>query len=291
MILSDLINSCQTRIEKIFNFYLLQQPSASPELQRAMAYAVINGGKHIRPLLVYATGYALEGIFENLDIPASAIELIHAYSLIHDDLPAMDNADLRRGKPSCHKAFGEAVAILAGDTLQPLAFEIIAAHPADLSAEQRLNMILTLSQASGLKGMAAGQVIDIAGTHSIDALTEMYQLKTGALLTAGVKLGAIAANMNDLSILNNLEIYAKSIGLAFQIQDDLLDLESHTQTGKSQGLDIINKKNTYPILLGIEKTRQIITELHEQAFSALDILGKKANLLRELTHFLLQRKK
>lgn len=291
MTLSDLICLCRTRLKDIFTYYLQQQTSASQELQSAMAYSVLNTGKLVRPLLVYAVGLSFDAEADDLDIPASAIELIHSHSLIHDDLPTMDNADLRRGKPTCHKKFGEALALLAGDTLQPLAYEIIASHPGKLRAEQRLEIIYTLSQACGLNGMAAGQAIDISGTHSFDSLTQMYQLKTGALLAAAIKLGAIVANIRDEQIINALNVYATRVGLAFQLKDDLLDIENNAQSDKSKGQDLINNKNTYPVMLGNEKTREIINSLHEQAFAALDTIGKKADLLVEFTHFLLQRNK
>lgn len=286
MNLTELMNSVPTRLETLFAHYI--KSSSAPELQKAMTYAVSNGGKRIRPLLVYAAGYALNASLENCDAPACAIEFIHAYSLVHDDLPAMDNSDLRRGQPSCHKAFNEALAILAGDALQPLAFEIIATHPASLTPEQRLNMIKILSHASGIDGMAAGQALDLAGTPD---LTSMYHLKTGALLIASVKLGAIAANIKNPEILHALETYAKNIGLAFQIQDDLLDYENADTTGKPQGLDSENNKNTYPRLMGIEKTQQKIKELFDSALSALEILDEKSTILRELAYYLMQRKK
>ena len=280
---------CHSRLEKLFVLYLQNQPSSSEQLQQAMAYAVLNGGKRIRPLLVYATGYALDVAFDNLDVPAAAIELIHAYSLIHDDLPAMDNADLRRGKPSCHKAFTEAIAILAGDALQPLAFEIIASHPAKLTAEKRIAMIHILSEASGLNGMAAGQALDITGVNSLDTLTKMYQLKTGKLLTAAVRLGELASDHHTAP---TLEKFAENIGFAFQLQDDLLDIESETHLlGKPQGIDAINHKKTYPAFIGIEKTREKIQEFFTGALAALEPLDEKADLLRELAHYLLQRKK
>ncbi len=195
--LTHLIETCQSRITGLFDFYLQKKISQAPALQHAMYYSVSNGGKYLRPLLVYATGSIFDVPLEHLDIPACAVELIHSYSLIHDDLPAMDNADLRRGKPACHKAFTEAMAILAGDALQPLAYEIIANHPAQLSVEQRLEMIYRLSHASGLEGMAAGQALDIIGVDSLPALEHMYALKTGALFVTSVKLGMVAANVKE----------------------------------------------------------------------------------------------
>ena len=201
----------------------------------------------------------------------------------------MDNADLRRGKPSCHKAFTEAIAILAGDALQPLAFEIIASHPAKLTAEKRIAMIHILSEASGLNGMAAGQALDITGVNSLDTLTKMYQLKTGKLLTAAVRLGELASDHHTAP---TLEKFAENIGFAFQLQDDLLDIESETHLlGKPQGIDAINHKKTYPAFIGIEKTREKIQEFFTGALAALEPLDEKADLLRELAHYLLQRKK
>lgn len=292
MNLADLITTSQGRLENLFHTYLTEKQYPAPTLQKAMSYAVMNGGKRIRPLLVYLSGYALNAPMENLDPAACAIELIHAYSLVHDDLPAMDNSDLRRGNPACHKAFNEAIAILAGDALQPLAFEIITQHPAKLSAEQRLQMIQTLCSASGIAGMAAGQMLDLAGVHSLESLTHMYQLKTGALLAACVKLGAIAANNQNPSFDSALETYAQSIGLAFQIQDDLLDIESSTEDlGKPQGIDVINEKVTYPTLIGVEACRQKVKHLFDSALDAIQILGPKSQMLSEFAHLLLKRRK
>lgn len=287
--LADLTALCHSRIITLFNLYLQERASEAPHLQQAMYYSVMNGGKRLRPLLVYATGYIFETPLENLDIPACAVELIHSYSLIHDDLPAMDNADLRRGKPACHKAFSEAMAILAGDALQPLAYEIIASHPANLSTEQRLAMIRLLAHASGLEGMAAGQALDILGVDSINTLENMYTLKTGALFVASVKLGMLAANITSHTLLEKL---ANQIGLAFQIQDDLLDFENDpTFIGKPTGLDSSNGKITYPILLGKEKAQEKIQALLEEANATLDTLGRTANPLRELIHSILERRK
>jgi len=294
--LSDLMATCQQRTDILFNQYLKEDLAHSaPNLQQAMAYTIFNGGKRIRPLLVYATGQALEADFANLDGAACAIELIHAYSLIHDDLPAMDNADLRRGKPTCHKIFGEAMAILAGDALQTLAFQVVSAHPAkQLNSDQRLSMITTLSEASGLKGMAGGQALDITTLdtpQNIEHLTKLYQLKTGALLSASAQLGVIGANLHNDPIQKSVADYANYLGLAFQIQDDLLDIESNTATlGKQQGIDAINNKLTYPSIVGIEKTKQTIQTLFELALKATDPLAKKAGILHDLANLLLHRK-
>ncbi len=287
--LPHLIKTCQSRVTTLFDFYLQKKTSPASELQRAMYYALSNGGKHLRPLLVYATGHIFDAPLENLDIPACAVELIHSYSLIHDDLPAMDNSDLRRGKPACHKAFTEAVAILAGDALQPLAYEIIATHPSSLSAIQRLDMIYLLAHASGLDGMAAGQTLDMMDVHTLSSLEQMYALKTGALFRTSIKLGMLAANIKEHPA---LDAYADYIGLAFQIQDDLLDLENNSAlTGKPIGLDNINNKMTYPLLVGIEGSQKKAQELLQNAMQTLGSLGDKASLLRALTQSILERKR
>jgi geranylgeranyl pyrophosphate synthase len=291
--LNNLIPICQARVENLFAIYVRDQATPARILQEAMSYGIYNGGKRIRPLLVYATGIALNVAMENLDVAACAVELIHSYSLIHDDLPAMDNADLRRGKPSCHKAFGEAMAILAGDALQALAFQIIATHPAALSAAQRIAIIRVLGEASGPMGMAGGQALDITTMDqsiSLDNLLQLYNLKTGALLSASVELGILCADVVDETLLASLEKYADCIGLAFQIQDDLLDMEGTTHViGKPQGLDAANNKVTYPMLCGIEKTKQTIRELTETALKAIAVLGEQGEILVELAQYLLCR--
>jgi farnesyl diphosphate synthase len=291
--LTDLISICQPRIEHCFTKYLQQTKAPSSILLDAMSYGVLNGGKRIRPLLVYATGLALNTSLEELDAAACAVELIHSYSLIHDDLPAMDNADLRRGKPSCHKEYGEAMAILAGDALQALAFQVIASHPTSLTFAQRIAIILTLGEASGPLGMASGQALDITIMNNkitLDKLLELYALKTGALLQASVKLGVICANTKDENICNALNIYAQNLGLAFQIQDDLLDMESSTTIlGKPQGLDSTNNKITYPVLCGLENSKLKINELTKTALQSIEILGHQGEILRQLAEYLLQR--
>jgi farnesyl diphosphate synthase len=289
--LDNLITECQLRLQTLFQIYLTRANSPAAELQSAMHYSVNNGGKRIRPLLVYAVGQVFETPQEHLDAAACAIEFIHTYSLIHDDLPAMDNSELRRGKPTCHKAYNEATAILAGDALQSLAFEILATHPSTLSAQQRVEMTHILSKASGIKGMAAGQELDLTGTDSIETLNTMYSLKTGALLKASVQLGIIASHIQDSKTITALEQYIEDIGLAFQIQDDLLDITGDTNTiGKPQGLDNINQKITYPSLLGIEKTREAIQNLFFGALNKIEFLGNNAEILRQLAYYLLQRK-
>jgi geranylgeranyl pyrophosphate synthase len=291
--LNDLIPTCQARVENLFAIYIRDKTTPAGILQEAMSYGVYNGGKRIRPLLVYAAGIALNVPLENLDAAATAVELIHSYSLIHDDLPAMDNADLRRGKPACHKVFGDAMAILAGDAMQALAFQIIAAHPAALTAAQRIVMIQVLGEAGGPMGMAGGQALDITTMDksiTLDNLLLLYKLKTGALLSASVKLGMLCSNSANNAEKAALEHYADCLGLAFQLQDDLLDMEGTTDTlGKPQGIDAANNKMTYPMLCGSAKTKQKIQELTDSALASVEMLGEQGHILVELAEFLLCR--
>lgn len=293
--LNDLMTLSETRMENMFRHYLKETETPAPLLQEAMRYAVLNGGKRVRPLLVYTAGAVVGANLEALDAPACAVELIHSYSLVHDDLPAMDNSDLRRGKPSCHKAHGEAMAILAGDALQAFVFQILACHPTDLSAEQRLQMIAVLSEASGPFGMAAGQALDMTILNdriAQDKLCELYQLKTGALLSASVKLGILGAKQLDPIRQAALETYARHLGLAFQIQDDLLDIETETGIlGKPQGLDAVNQKMTYPALLGMDAARREVKRLTDLALAAIEGIGAESVLLNELAGYLIHRKK
>lgn len=292
MSLNELTVYCNDQTDKLVTHYLKDNKCQAPLLQQAMYYAVSNGGKRIRPLLVYATGITLGATLENLAAAAVAVELIHSYSLIHDDLPAMDNADLRRGKPSCHKAYSESLAILAGDALQPLAFEIIASHPGTLSDRQRLAMIRVLSEACGMRGMVAGQVLDMGTLQSYESLKEMYSLKTGKLIYASIKLGLLASPPEDAHTDTLLTSFAKNIGLGFQIQDDLLDYEGNTETlGKPQGIDLTNNKITFPTLLGINEARKKVELLFNEALQQLKTLGAKSKILNELTEYIIQRKK
>ena len=272
----------------------LPSEATIPErLHQAMRYTVLNGGKRIRPILTYAAGHAVSVPLANLDAPACAVELIHAYSLVHDDLPAMDDDDLRRGKPACHKAFDEATAILAGDALQALAFQVLAHGQTAIPAEQRLQMLDSLAIASGSRGMAGGQAIDLAAvgkTLNVAELENMHVHKTGALIRASVKLGALCQPDMDGATLKKLDHFAKCIGLAFQIQDDILDVEGDTETlGKLQGADQALNKPTYPALLGLESAREMARELHEDALHSLDDLGEKADPLRWLADYIIQR--
>lgn len=283
----------QQRVEQSLSKLLPQTGDlSSARLIEAMRYATLNGGKRLRALLVYATGSALEVDLDLLDAPASAVEMIHAYSLVHDDMPIMDNDDLRRGQPTCHKAYDDATALLVGDALQTRAFEILCDDA--LSPFQQSNMVKTLAQRSGVLGMAGGQAIDLESVgQSLDltALQDMHQLKTGALIRASVRLGALACSTVNETTLAKLDIYAHCIGLAFQVQDDVLDVISNTETlGKTQGADIALNKPTYPALLGLEEAQQKATDLIEQALAALNDLPYNTTTLAALAQFVVQRK-
>ncbi len=292
---NESLNIYQQRIESKLNFFLPPVSSLPKKLHAAMHYAVMGGGKRIRPFLVYAAGNALNASPDQLDAPAVAIELIHAYSLVHDDLPAMDNDDLRRGKPTCHKAFDEATAILVGDALQTLAFEILArADNTVINDHQRLLMIKLLAQASGSLGMVGGQAIDLASVgKKMDQiqLEQMHRYKTGALISASVELGVRGAGCNDNETLARFNDYAQAIGLAFQVRDDILDIEGDSAvTGKTQGSDIERDKPTYPALLGLKNAKKIALGLHEKALDALSHLGQKADTLRGISSYIVNRK-
>ncbi len=282
---------CLSRIEDFLKDLLSETPCT--RLQEAMRYAVLNGGKRLRPLLVYITGEALGANPSLLDAPAASVELMHCYSLVHDDLPAMDNDDLRRGKPTCHKAFDEALAILSGDALQSLAFQVLSDNQFNkVSISQQLKMLRILAEASGALGMVGGQALDMQTlgiNPSLDALCTMHQQKTGALITASVLLGAIAAGCQDPKQLLALETYSECIGLAFQVQDDILDTTSDTQTlGKTQGKDITQHKTTFPSLLGLEGAQQYAQALHQKAVDAIASLNANERLIA-LSEFFISR--
>jgi geranylgeranyl pyrophosphate synthase len=292
--LQHFMRDTQTRAESALDARLPSATRMPERLHQAMRYAVLGGGKRLRPLLTYATGRALGVPPEALDGPACAVEFIHVYSLIHDDLPAMDNDDLRRGKPTCHIAFDEATAILAGDALQALAFQVLAHDPGIVAgAEKRLEMITALATASGSYGMVGGQAIDLdAVGKSLDlpALENMHIRKTGALIRVSVNLAVLSAPGVATEVAHGLDHYAKSIGLAFQIQDDILDVESDTQTlGKTRGKDQDQNKPTYTALLGLSGARQKALDMHGEAMDALAGLGREADLLRDLSRFIVER--
>jgi len=292
--LKEYLSFCQNRVEKALEDRLPSGQLLPQKLHQAMRYCVLDGGKRMRPMLTYCTGKALGIAPEALDGPACAVEFIHVYSLIHDDLPAMDDDDLRRGKATCHVAFDEATAILAGDALQALAFEILAHDPSiTATAEGRLKMIVALAKASGSQGMVGGQAIDLqsVGTRlNLPELENMHIHKTGALIRASVNMATLAKADIDSTVATKLDHYAKCIGLSFQVKDDILDEESDTATlGKTQGKDKDNDKPTYPALLGLAGAKQKAQELHEKALDSLSIFGKEADLLRDLSLYIIQR--
>ena len=292
--LIEYLSFCQNRVEKALEDRLPSGQLLPQKLHQAMRYSVLNGGKRMRPMLTYCTGKALGIAPEALDGQACAVEFIHVYSLIHDDLPAMDDDDLRRGKATCHVAFDEATAILAGDALQALAFEILAHDPSIMTtAEGRLKMIIALAKASGSQGMVGGQAIDLqsVGTRlNLPELENMHIHKTGALIRASVNMATLANTDIDPNVATKLDHYAKCIGLSFQVKDDILDEESDTATlGKTQGKDKDNDKPTYPALLGLAGAKQKAQELHEKALDSLSIFGKEADLLRDLSLYIIQR--
>ncbi|HSX86765.1 MAG TPA: farnesyl diphosphate synthase [Pseudomonas sp.] len=286
---------CQARVDAALENLFVPPHAELARLYQAMRYSVFNGGKRVRPLLVYAACEALSGAAEDANGAACAVELIHAYSLVHDDLPAMDDDDLRRGKPTTHKAFDEACAILAGDGLQSLAFSVLADPQLNpLGSESGLAMVACLAQAAGPAGMVGGQAIDLGSVgQRLDrqALESMHRHKTGALIEASVRLGALASGKADERSLLALQNYARAIGLAFQVQDDILDVESDTATlGKTQGKDQANDKPTYPALLGLDAAKAYTLELRDLALHALRPFDEAAEPLRELARFIVERR-
>ncbi len=292
--LKDYLVYCQNRVETALERRLPNANILPQKLHTAMRYCVLGGGKRMRPMLAYCAGKTLGLAPEGLDGIACAVELIHVYSLIHDDLPAMDDDALRRGKPTCHVAFDEATAILAGDALQALAFEVLA-NDASIAVkpENRLKMLTMLTKASGSQGMVGGQAIDLqaVGTNlTLPELENMHIHKTGALIRASVVMATLAQPDLDPAIATRLDNYAKCIGLSFQVKDDILDEESDTATlGKTQGKDKDHNKPTYPALLGLAGAKQKAQELHGMALSNLDIFGAEADLLRALSLYIIQR--
>jgi len=286
----------QAAVDKALDLWLPDAKQEPGHLHQAMRYAVLSEGKRIRPVLVYAAGEACGVEIKHLSGPACAVEMIHAYSLIHDDLPAMDDDDLRRGRPTCHRKFDEATAILAGDALQALAFQVLAQDKEiRVNAEQRLEMINRLALASGSEGMAGGQAIDlnsVGKTIALSELEKMHLYKTGALIRASVELGGLSSADIQPQQMDNLREYAQCIGLAFQIQDDILDIEGDTETlGKPQGSDEARNKPTYPNLLGMPKAKKTAQDLLKQAIKSLENFDHKANTLRAIAEYIVSRNK
>lgn len=274
--------------------WLTRQPFAEQPLVQAMRHGTLLGGKRARPFLTYVTGQMLGAEISELDAPAAAVECVHAYSLIHDDLPAMDDDDLRRGQPTCHIAFDEATAILAGDALQTLAFEILACGQlSDAGNSQRIAMVRELALAAGASGMCAGQALDLAAEKKQVGLTQLESIhrhKTGALIRCAIRLGALAAGDKGVAVLPQLDQYANAIGLAFQVQDDILDVISDTQTlGKPQGSDLALEKSTYPALLGLEGAQKKAQQLYQEALQALEAIPYNTDSLEVFARYVIER--
>ncbi|KTD45546.1 geranyltranstransferase [Legionella rubrilucens] len=295
MEIKNYITKCQERANFAIQSYLPCTQSYPPALHEAMAYSVLNGGKRIRAAFVYSIGELFHGEEALLDGLAAVIEMIHAFSLIHDDLPALDNDDLRRGKPTCHKVYGEAVAILAGDALHTLAFNILANLAfkyKQLKPENGLKMIDFLTRAIGSTGMVGGEVLDLQTIHdhvTVDDLETIYRMKTGCLISAAVVFGALAST-DDLDILHLLQEFGLLIGIAFQIHDDIIGIESSTSIlGKCQGNDLKRNKPIYPVLTGINKAKKAEKDFYCKALSCLDHVPVQTDKVRGIADFILQR--
>lgn len=289
---ADLLARYAQRVEHALAAQLPAADTPPQRLHAAMRYATLNGGKRLRAALVYATGEALGTAPERLDSAACALELMHAYSLVHDDLPCMDDDDLRRGRPTCHKAFDEATALLVGDALQTAAFSVLA-HDTNLAAGARVRMLATLAAAAGSLGMAGGQAIDLAAvghTLSPAELSDMHARKTGALMVAAVLLGAHAAGTRAARTLAALKGFAQALGLAFQIMDDVLDIVGTTAAlGKTAGADQARNKPTFATLLGVEAARAQAQAAHARALECLALLGDNGRPLARIADFVIGR--
>ncbi|PRO72408.1 geranyl transferase [Alteromonas alba] len=294
MQLASLHQHIKQRLDASLQDLINDLPDAAPRLKESMLYALTNGGKRMRPLLVHLVGNMLDIPDNDQRAISMAIECIHAYSLVHDDLPAMDDDELRRGNPTCHIAFDEATAILAGDALQTQAFSIVAEHPMSAFADQRrAQLVAVLARAAGYSGMCGGQAIDLAATGKQITLTELqhlHQLKTGALLTACVEMVCLVTEQLDSNHQQLLCCFANRIGLAFQVQDDILDVTASTETlGKPKGSDEARGKNTFPSLLGLDGARQELAKLHQEALQALDGLPYNTDYLVAFTDLMVSR--
>jgi geranylgeranyl pyrophosphate synthase len=288
------VAACQARIERVLDEVLRLPDPGTERLRDAMRYSTLGGGKRLRPILVYLTGESFGAPLARLDAPAAAVELIHVYSLVHDDLPAMDDDDLRRGRPTCHRVYDEGTAVLVGDALQALAFSVLAHEPmAGTAPEARLEMIRVLARAIGTGGMAGGQAVDleaVGSTLAVGAVENMHRRKTGALIQGSVLLGALAAGVSGGPELAALGHFGAEIGLAFQIQDDILDVEGDPELlGKSTGADAAHSKPTYPSTAGLDAARARARELRDAAIAALEPFGARASALAELAHFVVNR--
>jgi farnesyl diphosphate synthase len=283
----------QNRTEASLSVLLPASSIAPQRLHEAMRYAVLGGGKRVRALLAHAAGELCGADSAKVDAAAAAVELIHAYSLVHDDMPCMDDDDLRRGKPSCHKRYDDATALLVGDALQTLAFQVLSQPGLFIDVPKQLEIIQMLAIASGSRGMAGGQAIDLASVGqnlSQAELEHMHIHKTGALIRAAAMMGAYCAEDSDTQRLHAVDTYAQSIGLAFQVVDDILDTEADTATlGKTAGKDADNNKPTYVTILGLERAKQMAKELYERALQPLQVYGDDALRLRQLAQFIMQR--
>jgi farnesyl diphosphate synthase len=292
--LDSLMQRCRARIEGVLERALPAADTPPTRLHEAMRYAVLGAGKRVRPILTYAAADAAGVPWERLDAPAAAIELIHAYSLTHDDLPALDDDDLRRGRPTCHKAFDEATALLAGDCLQALAFGLLADDP-HAPPTVRMRMVSLLADAAGARGMAGGQALDLASEGQrldLDALKNIHHHKTGALIRASVNMATLASGALTKAQAAALDHYAACIGLAFQIQDDLLDVEGDTAViGKASGADAAHHKATYPSLLGLDAAHAAARELIDAALAALECFDTGADPLRWIARYIIDRER
>ena len=290
--MKDYLIQCAALVDAQLESILPSPAGPAGQLFAAMRYSVFNGGKRIRPALCFAAAEAIADSDRNTAKVAAALEMVHAYSLIHDDLPAMDDDDLRRGKPTCHIQFDEATAILAGDALQCLAFEQLT-QLSDLPAEVSLKLVTMLANYGGCNGMVTGQAIDLAATGNLlelEQLKQMHALKTGALIEASILMGALATHQADPEQLAALKEFAQAIGLAFQIQDDILDVESSTeQLGKQQGSDRSNGKSTYTSILGVEAARSQAADLYQHSMACLEPFGERAGSLRSIASFIVNR--
>jgi geranylgeranyl pyrophosphate synthase len=291
VILDDFFLYARRRVDSYLTQNLSQYAPAA-YLQSAMSYSLFNGGKRVRPMLTYAAASLFGEANDLTDASAAAIESIHAYSLIHDDLPAMDDDDLRRGKPTCHIQFDEATAILAGDALQTFAFELLS-QTAHNNTKIQLQLIQELVHASGRHGMVTGQMIDLSNVGKnidIKALEQMHQHKTGALIRASIRMGAISTGAQNEKDFAALDAYASAIGLAFQVQDDIIDITSDTTTlGKTQFSDEEANKPTYPKMLGLEGAKALALSLHDQAITSISPFGDAAQPLVELANYIIGR--